>query len=238
MSGKDGITDSGRRVVAEARNAPDCARSHDGSCGTRHGSGPPPREEAFNPFRFQIKTLPRGLRAQMLRFELPLIPPEELMERVPLAKRVRSRLLRGSAWLARLLWVRRIPAGIGIISLAVLGVALAIVFGTHRASSQGAPGDRERPAAAAPLPSPDGVLSAPSRGASAESAPAEPPTTPRVEPVAAATSAARSAPTEPRLTGVAPSRAWAGSTAPSASAAGVGSVPASGRRMRKFFIPD
>lgn len=245
MSGKHRMTDSQRRALAEARVALEPARPHDAqhASGARDGKRPAHGDEPFDPFRFQIKTLPRGLRAQMLRFELPLIPPEELMERVPLAERVRARLLRAWTWLGRLLWARRIPAGIGLIACAGLTLGVAIALRPHQASSHGDPaGDpnRELPTAAVMAPPPDGVLSPAARGAAAEPAPAEPPTTAEVEPVASTTepSAAPSAPVERRLPGAARAVASAGSTAPSTTAAGVGSAHASGVRIKKFFIPD
>jgi hypothetical protein len=237
MSGKNRITDSERRALAEARAAREPARPHAAQCaaGAEDRQRPSHGDESFNPFRFQIKTLPRGLRAQMLRVELPLIPPEELMERVPLAERARSRLHRGWTWLDQLLWARRIPAGIGLIALAVLALALAIILRPRRASSQGDP-NRERAPAAAPLPSPDGVLSA---RMAATSVPAEPPTTGEVEPAAStAQSAAPGAPVERKLAAVERPVAPPTSTAPSPSAAGVGSAHAPGMRIKKFFIPD
>ncbi len=216
MSVNQRMSDSKRSAPAEA-SASERARPRDSGSGTRDEHG----DEPFDPFRFQIRTLPRGLRAQMLRFELPLIPPEELMERVPLSERARVRLRRGWTWLDQLLWARRIPAGVGLIALAVLALGLAIVQRPHEASSQGdlaGDPDHERQA-----------------GAGAERSPAEPPTV-EIEPAGSVSLPSPSAPVERKLAGGPPSSA--GSTAPATSAAGVGSRPASGQRIKKFFIPD
>jgi hypothetical protein len=217
--GRNRMTDSQRRALAEARNhAPS---------GSRGGNDPVRGDEPFDPFRYQIKTLPRGLRAQLVRFELPLIPPEELMERVPLGLRVRAGLLLAWTWLCRLLWVRRIPVGVGLIAFAALALGAAITLRGERAA--GEPG-REPVGAPVVLPPPAEVFSA------GEPAPAEPPATGDVEPVASTRKP--SAPVERRPSGEARPLAPTGSTAPSTSAAGVGSARVPGARIKKFFIPD
>jgi hypothetical protein len=220
--GRYRMTDSQRRALAEVPGA---------RAGKDSGHG----DEPFDPFRYQIKTLPRGLRAQMLRFELPLIPPEELMERVPVGQRVRAGLLRAWTWLCRLMWVRRIPVGIGLIAFAALALGAAIALRGERAAGDGRPvGEPSRESAGAALvaPPPDEVFSA------AEPAPAGLPTTGEIEPVAPTPAKEPSAPVGRRPSGVARPVAPAGSTAPSTSAGGVGSAQVSGVRIKKFFIPD
>jgi hypothetical protein len=232
--GRRRMTDSEQRALTEAKNDAQCA------AGARDAHG----DEPFDPFRYQIKTLPRGLRAQMLRFELPLIPPEELMDRVPLGQRVRAGLLRAWTWLCRLMWVRRIPVGIGLIAFAALALGAAIALRGHRASGDGRPAEEpSRELAGAPVvaPPPDEVFSAGALGAAAEPAPAEPPTVGEIEPIASTPepSDAPNARVGRRPAGEARPVAPAGSTAPSTSAAGVGSARLPGGvRIKKFFIPD